>query len=233
MNFAIVLSGGTGSRLPGLGVPKQYYKAGQKPVIAYSLETLAEIGMFQKLVIVAQEEWQSFLLPYLEEGKGRFVFACPGENRQLSIYHGLLSLKDDASEDDIVLIHDGARPMTSKALFKSCIREAECADGAMPVLPMKDTVYYSKDGKAVTSLLERECIFAGQAPEAFRYGKYLRAVEALLPEEILLIHGSSEPALKAGMNIRLVEGEEANFKITTASDLERFCRYLEGREGQG
>ena len=76
MNFAIVLSGGTGSRLPGLGVPKQYYKAGQKPVIAYSLETLAEIGMFQKLLIWRSGRENLFLPVPGKIVSFLFIMAC-------------------------------------------------------------------------------------------------------------------------------------------------------------
>lgn len=94
----------------------------------------------------------------------------------------------------------------------------------MPVLPMKDTVYYSVDGSRIDALLEREKILAGQAPEAFVYGPYLRACERLSREELLAVSGSSEPAVKAGMRIALVPGDEQNIKITTAEDLKAFAR---------
>ena len=94
-------------------------------------------------------------------------------------------------------------------------------DGVLPVLPMKDAVYYSEDGKQV-SLLERERIFAGQAPEAFRLGPYLKANERLLPKRILGVKGSTEPAVLAGLDVVMIPGDERNFKITTREDLERF-----------
>jgi 2-C-methyl-D-erythritol 4-phosphate cytidylyltransferase len=87
---------------------------------------------------------------------------------------------------------------------------------------MKDTVYQSSSGKRIDGLLKREELFAGQAPEAFRFGKYLRANEALLPDRIRSINGSSEPAVLAGMKIALIEGDENNIKITTESDLRKF-----------
>lgn len=92
---------------------------------------------------------------------------------------------------------------------------------------MKDTVYYSKDGRQITSLLDRQAVFAGQAPELFRLGTYYQANERLLPEEILRINGSTEPAVLAGMQIAMVPGDERNFKITTPADLERFRQIVE------
>ena len=87
---------------------------------------------------------------------------------------------------------------------------------------MKDTAYLSEDGRAVSSLLDRRKVFAGQAPEVFLFGRYYEANRALLPEKILEINGSTEPAVMAGMDIAMIPGDERNFKITTAIDLERF-----------
>ncbi len=91
---------------------------------------------------------------------------------------------------------------------------------------MKDTVYTSTNGKTITSLLDRSQIFAGQAPELFRLGIYLEANRRLLPDQILRINGSTEPAVLAGMDIAMIPGDEGNFKITTKTDLERFLEKI-------
>lgn len=96
------------------------------------------------------------------------------------------------------------------------------------MLPMKDTVYLSKDGKVVTELLNRSEIFAGQAPEVFRFDKYYVANKILLPKRILEINGSTEPAIMAGMDIAMIPGDERNFKVTTRADLEKFREIVEG-----
>ena len=149
-------------------------------------------------------------------------FSDPGDTRQLSILNGLEDIAKEYDEDTIVLIHDAARPFVSVGMLENCINACADHDGAMPVLPMKDTVYYSENGSTVARLLERERIFAGQAPEAFVLGKYLAANRALLPEQILMIKGSTEPAVMAGMDIAMISGEESNFKVTTKADLERY-----------
>ena len=89
------------------------------------------------------------------------------------------------------------------------------------MLPVKDTMYMG-DGKRICSLLDRERIYAGQAPEVFLLGKYYEANRALLPNRILSVNGSSEPAVAAGMDISLSEGDEENFKVTTQKDMELF-----------
>ena len=90
----------------------------------------------------------------------------------------------------------------------------------MPVLPMNDTVYFSHTGTKVDELLDRNTIFAGQAPEAFRYKEYLAANEALLPDKIMMIKGSTEPAVMAGMDVAMIPGDQRNFKVTNKVDLE-------------
>lgn len=272
MNFAVILSGGTGSRMEGVQEPKQYLKVGGRMVISYCLEVLFETPCMDAFVVVADQLWQpcikeeiSRLLSGREtRQKGwkasvdgetarlerksfvdvetiqpdrhiylnrkiapRFLgFVHPGDNRQLSVFNALRFLKGFADDNDFVLIHDAARPLVTVRQLTECICAAQKADGCVPVLPMKDTVYYSSSGGRIESLLKRECIFAGQAPEAFVFGKYYRANERLDYEEMLAVNGSTEPAVMARMDIMVIPGEEGNFKITTVEDLRRFEQTL-------
>lgn len=224
MIYAVILSGGTGSRMKGLPLPKQYCKAGGKMLISYCLETFGRIREIDGIVIAADPMWHDILNREVERvGCQTFLgFSEPGENRQLSVYKALQILGVKAQDSDLVIIHDAARPNVSDELVRRCICAAENADGAMPVLKMKDTVYYSEDGDKITSLLKRESLVCGQAPEVFAYGKYFKANQRLTSDQLLNISGSSEPAILAGMSIQLVDGEETNYKITTKEDLMRF-----------
>lgn len=228
MNYAIILSGGVGTRL-GLDIPKQYYEVNNRPIIRDVIERLEECEVVDGIVIVADAKWQEYVQNQISKPEKFFGFALPGDNRQLSIYSGLCLLKGIAKDEDVVLVQDAARPNTSVSIIENCFCLIDNADGIMPVLPMKDTVYLSEDGQAVGSLLERKKVYAGQAPESFRFGKYLAANEALLPEQILQINGSTEPAIMAGMNIQMIPGDENNFKITTEADLKRYESVCLGR----
>ena len=229
MVIALVLSGGTGSRL-GADLPKQYLHVQGRPILLYCMETLHKSPRIDAIQIVAAKEWQVEIENWLDEHgfTDKFRgFSLPGENRQLSIYNGLTDIRRFAQDDDLVLIHDAARPLLSPELIERCTEAIEGYEGVLPVLPMKDTVYYSEDGRQITSLLERKAVYAGQAPELFRLGAYYRANERLLPDGILRINGSTEPAVLAGMRIAMVPGDERNFKITTPADLERFRQITE------
>ncbi len=228
MNTALILSGGTGSRL-GAAVPKQYLEVSNRPIITWCMERLFSHEKIDAVQIVADELWQSRIREWLSsyDKKGKFRgFSRPGDNRQLSILNGLTDIRKYASDADYVLIHDAARPCLSEKQVSDCLLAAEGNDGVVPVLPMKDTVYLSVDGKKISSLLTRSEVFAGQAPEVFVLGKYLKANMALLPDRIRSIQGSTEPAVLAGMDVVMTAGDEQNFKITTQADLERFRKRI-------
>lgn len=232
MNIALILSGGTGSRMDS-DIPKQYIKIQGRPIISYCIERLSRHGEIHGIQIVAHAQWQDLIKECLQAGDlaGKFRgFSQPGANRQLSILHGLEDIRLYARHTDLILVHDAARPLVSQQMISDCIEAAEGHDGAVPVLPMKDTVYKSEDGKTISSLLNREQIFAGQAPEIFRLDAYYKANQRLLPEKILAINGSTEPAILAKMDMAMIPGDENNFKITTKADLLRFQKIMEASE---
>ena len=100
-------------------------------------------------------------------------------------------------------------------------------DAVMPVLHVNDTVYVSDDGTHVSGLLDRDKLYAGQAPEAFKLKKYYELNNALTADALDSIRGSSELAFKSGLAVKLIDGDLRNFKITTVADLERFKQILE------
>lgn len=226
MNAAIVLSGGIGTRMNS-SVPKQYIKVQDKMLITYVLETLAKHAQIDVIVVVAEKEWQSEILHeigYLEPLERKIkAFAEPGITRQCSIYNALLIIDKYWKEQvENVIIHDAARPNLTEDLLTECLDALRRHEGVMPVLTMKDTIYMSEDKKTVTRLLDRDALFAGQAPEAFHFEKYFAANKSLLPDRLRLMNGSTEVAVLAGMDVVMIAGDEHNYKITTAIDLERF-----------
>ena len=223
MNTAIILAGGVGSRM-GVDRPKQYLMVGNKPIIVYCLEIFEKHKEIDKVVIVVSDEWKDDV----EENVKKFniskvcIYAPAGDTRQHSIYNGLKSTEQNAPDTTVCIIHDAARPLVSDKIISDCLLGAIEDDGAMPVITVKDTVYQSKDGRSIDKLLKRSEIFAGQAPESFKFREYLDIHNSVTDEEIASTAGSSEIAYRHGMKVRLVEGSERNFKITTIEDLETF-----------
>ena len=236
MNYAILLSGGTGTRVGG-DIPKQYMKIGEEMMIFYSLRTLIASCHIDKIVIVADDAWREQIINGVAGAPKIVGIAKPGSNRQGSIINGLKMIEslDDSGTADTVFVHDAARPLLSEDLIGRCFNALPGHDGVMPVLPMKDTVYYCEStGKAgvgkITELMDRDRLFAGQAPELFVFDKYLEANRALSKQQLSQIRGSSEPAILAGMDIVTIPGDEKNFKVTTKEDLKRFSDMIESKK---
>ena len=239
MNHAIFLSGGTGTRT-GSDIPKQYTRAGGYMMVTYALKPIIESEYIDDVYIVADDGWMADILSDVAKAgidvtkiKGH---ALPGANRQASILNGMREIlksisesgdEEEIGEADTVLVHDAARPYLDTNLINDCYKALPGYDGVMPVVPMKDTVYLSEDGKSVSELLDRSKIYAGQAPELFALKKYYKANTALLPGKIFAINGATEPAVMAGMNIAMIPGNEKNCKVTTANDLEHFRQIKE------
>lgn len=222
MNYAIILSGGSGTRL-GTTIPKQYLTVKNRPIISYCLETFANHPDIGGMIVVAAREWHELIKEELHNRSSMSItFAEPGETRQLSIFNGLNAIKN-IGDDDWIIIHDAARPLVSDKLITDCLNSRyDNYDGSLPVIPVKDTIYQSADRNAITGLLDRNTLFAGQAPEAFNLHKYLDAHKNMTTNELLKINGSSELAYKMGLKIKLIPGDPRNLKITDSSDLERF-----------
>ena len=223
MNTAIILAGGVGSRM-GVDKPKQYLIVNEKPIIVYCLEIFEKHAEIDNIVIVVSDEWKDYVEQNVEQyGISKVCgYAPAGKTRQHSIYNGLKSAQENAPDTKVCIIHDAARPLVSDKIISDCIVGAIEDDGAMPVITVKDTVYQSKDGKSIDNLLKRSELFAGQAPESFDFKKYLDIHNSVSDDEIASTAGSSEIAYRHGMKIRLDEGSERNFKITTVEDLETF-----------
>ncbi len=229
MNTAIILAGGIGSRM-GADRPKQFLMVNNKPIISYCFDIFQNHNQIDKIVVVVSKEWQGFVEEYAQKyGVEKICgYAPAGRTRQHSIYNGLKCIEENANDTEIVIVHDAARPLVSNRIISDCIKGASDFDGAMPVISVKDTVYQSEDGKKIGCLLKRSELFAGQAPESFKFKKYYKIHNEVSDEEIGTTAGSSEIAYRHGMEIRMVEGSERNLKITTIEDLETFESILKG-----
>lgn len=230
MNIAVVLAGGIGSRMRSDGFPKQYVEVKGKPVLLYTLEKFQSCADVSHIIVVAHGQWEEKILHWVKEyGIDKFSgIAHQGSSRQESVYNGLQAcLKLEPSAEDLVLIHDSARPLVTPELISACIRGADGHDGCLPVIAVKDTIYYSRDGKSIQDLTDRSTLFCGQSPEVLKLLPYLELCRALSPEQMLNVRGSCELAYQNSWNICMIPGEENNFKLTTAEDMSRLCKLLE------
>ncbi len=233
MNIALVLSGGAGTRF-GLDVPKQYQAVAGKPVIIYTLRQFERLQEVNDVVVVASLEWKERIW----EWKRRYslsklkTIAPAGPSRQQSIRNGLIAAKPFMeNEKGGVIIQDAARPLTSQDLLIRLIWGLEEAGAVMPVLPVTDTAYTSRDGQWVDGLLDRRVLFAGQAPEAFHSQPYLKLYEETPVEILDTMSGSCQLPYIKNWKVKMIPGDPENLKITYTADLKTCERKLLERKG--
>ena len=228
--IALVVAAGRGTRLDG-PVPKQYRPLGGKPLLRHAVEALALHPRVAGVRVVIHADDRAL---YDSAVAGLSVLAPVegGAARQDSVRLGLESLGALAPER--VLIHDAARPFVDKGLIARVVDALDTDDGAIPALPVTDTVKRADAGR-VSATLDRAGLWRAQTPQGFRFAAILAAHRAAqgsdLPDDAAV-------AERAGMSVRLVAGAEENFKVTTAEDLARAERALslggaDIRTGQG
>lgn len=228
MNIAIILSGGVGTRM-GANIPKQYIEVCGKPVIYYSLVKFVESESIDAYIIALNNQWIEYVDRYVSKmniGKPLF-YSEPGETREHTIYNALKCAKQNGyADDDIVIIHDAVRPMVSKEVINDCLEGCKNYDAAIAVIDVKDTIYQSLADNCITNVPNRSTLYAGQTPEAFKLGKYLKIHDERTYEEICAVTGGAQFAANCGLKVYLSKGEEINFKLTTPEDLQRFVQII-------
>lgn len=233
MNIALILAGGTGTRMRSDGFPKQYVQVQGKPVLVYTLEKFQACPDVDRIVVVCHTQWEDTVLQWAKQwGIEKLTgIARQGESRQGSVLNGLLRCMEYSnSREDLVLIHDSARPLVTPELISASVQGAQGHDGCLPVVGVKDTIYRSRDGKTIHELTDRSTLFCGQSPEVLKLQPYLALCRDLTQEQLLQIRGSCELAFQNGWDVAMIPGEENNFKLTTAEDLTRLTKLLESRE---
>jgi 2-C-methyl-D-erythritol 4-phosphate cytidylyltransferase len=215
--WVIVVAGGEGTRL-GADRPKAFVRLGGRPLLAHSIDLFEDHPAVDRMVLVVPAEWEepaSLLADELAAGK--VAAAVPGgETRALSVAAGLAEVAGDA---EAILVHDAARPFASADLVDRLIGALAGHDGAIPALPVTDTVKRVRDG-VVAGTLDRGELRAVQTPQAFRAAA-LRQAFAGPPDAVRGATDCASLVEAAGFTVAAVAGEPGNVKITAPDDLAR------------
>lgn len=216
--WAVLVAAGRGERL-GEDRPKAFVRLGDLPLLAEPLRRLDESGWIDQIVLVAPPDWEEPAILLAEEVGASKVGACVpgGASRTESVRAGVAEVPEEAA---VILVHDAARPLLSDEVVERLVAAlGEGFDGAVPGLPLADTVKRVRDG-VVVETVPRDELVAVQTPQAF-VAPVLRA--ALAGGE-----GSDCASLVEahGGRVKVVAGDERLLKVTTRADLERVAAWL-------
>jgi 2-C-methyl-D-erythritol 4-phosphate cytidylyltransferase/2-C-methyl-D-erythritol 2,4-cyclodiphosphate synthase len=229
--IALVVAAGRGSRLGG-DRPKQYLSLAGEAILRRTLRALkAHPGIDGVRAVIHPDDGDA----YAEAAAGLDVLAPVhgGASRQESVLHGLESLAEAAPAR--VLIHDGARPFVDTATIDRVLAALETQPGAIPAIPVADTLKREGRGRAIAETVGRTGLWRAQTPQGFRFADILAAHR----QAAGCAEASDDAAVmeRAGHAVGLIDGNPENVKVTTQDDLTRAARWLAGaaetRVGQG
>ena len=212
--LAILVAAGRGERM-GAGRPKAFLELGGQSLLLRAARAFDAAPSVAALVAVVPEAEVDAAKAILAPIAKPVRVDRGGERRQDSVLEGLKQAPEGF--DDVVLVHDAARPLVDVALIESVCREAAAAGAALPVVPVVDTVKRVSEGRVVETL-DREALGAAQTPQGFRFGLLVGAYEQAFRERLTLTDEAMAVERLGGV-VRAVPGSARNRKITTPEDL--------------
>ena len=214
---AIIPVAGQGKRFGGK-TPKQFLKIGGQPIIEITLQKFISLDEINHgVVVVAESEIDSSrnLFRHIDGFDEKFKIISGGVERQDSVYSGIKNIPPDT---DIVVVHDGVRPLVSSQLISKSIQTAVETGACIAALPVKDTIKRVKHG-TVLETIPRDRLWQVQTPQTFKYSILREAHEKARETDF---YSTDESALVEwnGHPVKIILGEYSNIKITSTVDLE-------------
>lgn len=231
MNVAVILAGGAGHRM-GLDIPKQFVTVYGKPVLLYTLEGFQNHPLIDAIEVVCIEGWHDVVWAYAKQyGIDKLKWIVAGGNSgQESIRNGVYNLEDKLNDDDLVVIHDGIRPLVEPEVLTDVITKCKKYGNAVTSMPYNEQIFVinEKNPETTTQYIPREKLRRVSTPQAYGFrlldDKYHEAFE----KKIGIYESSytNTMMVELGVTLHFAAGSDKNIKLTTVDDLELFKAYL-------
>ena len=222
MNYGVILASGGGTRMKSINIPKQYYEINGIPIFIYTLKRMLQGNLFDVIYLAIKEEYtelvSDYLKRYIDDDRVKIVYG--GKERIDTIHNVITEIsKRDIGSDDVIVIHDAVRPFVTDKILQDSVKYAREYGATVAAVPASDTMLMSNNGDYVDDIPKRSALFKGQAPDSFNLQKFIELESALSEEQKLIITGTSQVCTLNNYPIKMIPGDEINFKITTDGDL--------------
>lgn len=231
MNIALIIAGGSGSRM-GQDIPKQFINVYDKPVLIYTLEGFQKHPQIDAIEVVCIDGWHEIVWAYAKQFNiDKIKWIVPGgESGQESIRNGVYNLEGKCNDDDIVIIHDGIRPLVDATVLSDVIVKCMKYGNAVTSMPYNEQIFVvnEEDHDTTKKYIPRETLRRVATPQAYRFGTLLSRYQEAFEKKIG-IYGSSYTntmMVELGETLHFAAGSDKNIKLTTKDDLEMFKAYI-------
>lgn len=229
MNIAIIIAGGAGQRM-GQDIPKQFINVYDKPVLIYTLEGFQNHPQIDAIEVVCLDGWHDVLRAYAKQfgiSKLKWIVSG-GATGQESIRNGVYHLEGFVKPEDIIIIHDGIRPLVDGSVLTDVIIKAQKYGNAVTSLPYNEQIFVVDNEISTIQYIPRETLRRVSTPQAYQFSlldsKYHEAYEKEIG--IYGSHYTNTMMVELGVRLYFAAGSEKNIKLTTKDDLEMFKAYL-------
>ncbi len=233
MNIAVIFAGGTGKRMNTKSKPKQFLEMHGKPVLIYTLENFQNHPLIDHIILVCLETWIDYAAGLMKKfGITKVAKIVPGgKTGQESIYHGIATAEKLYGDDNVVLIHDGVRPLINEETITNCIRTVKQYGNAITVSPAIETIFLkNEENDFVGQIFNRSRCEMAKAPQCFRLGDIYKTHLKAKEEGQCGFIDSASLMQHYGMKLYTVDGPSENIKITTPSDFYIFRAIMDAKE---
>ncbi len=229
MNIAIIIAGGTGTRM-GMDIPKQFITIDSKPILIYTMECFQNHPMIDGIQLVCLDGWQETAERYAKQfgiSKLREI-VTGGTTGQESIRNGVYSLRETCTDNDIAIIHDGIRPLVDESVLSDVIIKCQKYGNAVTSLPYNEQIFIVDDEYSTTKYIPRETLRRVSTPQAYKYGLLYEKYNEAFENKIGIYGSSYTNTMMVDLGVRLyfAAGSDKNIKLTTKDDLEIFRSYI-------
>lgn len=228
MNIALIKAGGRGVRM-GADIPKQFICVDGKPIIIYTLEAFENSPSIDAIIVTCVEGWESVLISYAKKYNITKLVSVVrgGETSLKSIQVGINEARARFSPEDIVLIHDGNRPLVSEEIISDVIVKCSLKDSAVAAIVCTDEVMVTdKISLSSTKFLDRKSLYRIQTPDAYRLGDIAEVIDSAGDEKLLNLGATSTLWIESGHTVNFAQGSELNIRLTTQEDISLFSALL-------
>ena len=226
----MIVAGGLGHRMRQ-EIPKQFINVFDKPIFIYTLEGFQKHPQIDKILVVCIDGWHDVVWAYAKQfGIDKLNWVISGGNSvQESIRNGVYHLEGMCDNDDIVIIHDGIRPLVDETVLSDVIIKCSQYGNAVTSLPYNEQIFVADDDVSTIEYIPRDKLRRVSTPQAYKFGKLNWAYHEAFEKEIGIYGASYTNTMMVELGERLyfAAGSDKNIKLTTKDDLEIFKLYLQ------
>ncbi len=223
MIYAAVLAGGIGSRMQNTDMPKQFLELDNKPIIIHTAEKMLMNDRVDMLYIGINPNWLTFCQDLVKKHFGandKVKVVAGGADRNGTIINIINDIQktNGIGDDDVIITHDAVRPFLTQRIIDDNIDAALKYGACDTVVKASDTIVRSSDGEFISEIPPRDPLYQGQTPQSFNIKLLKGCFDEMTDEERAILTDACKICVLRNHQVRLVDGEVLNFKITTVGD---------------